>query len=244
MLPEIQSGLRTGYSTATALAKVSDNILCESDKGMGSILVLLDFSRAFDCLNMDLLIAKLLYYGISSTSIKWFSSFLSNRRQYVESESGQGELVQSNVRNINRGTPQGSILSPILFILFTADLVNSIKHCKVHLYADDTQIYYSFDPQHTRTAINLINEDLKAVGDWAKNHGLILNPLKSKFIIFGTKHQRLKVKQNLKPLIVDGKNIERVDCVRNLGLLMDEDLRYAEHVKINNIMWIVLWITY
>ncbi|CAB3226934.1 unnamed protein product [Arctia plantaginis] len=95
ILPDIQSGFRGGFGTATALAHVSDDIVAASDVGMCSALVLLDFSRAFDCLNIELLLEKLSYYGISDESRQLFQSFLSNRSQFVEIESEHGELLRS-----------------------------------------------------------------------------------------------------------------------------------------------------
>ncbi|CAK1602560.1 unnamed protein product [Parnassius mnemosyne] len=168
ILPEIQSGFRRGYGTETALLHVTDDITTASDKGKGSILVLLDFTRAFDCINHDILLAKLSYYGVSEATCKWFYSFLSNRSQYVEINTDQGEVMQSSLRRTSRGTPQGSILSPILFILFTADISKVLKHSKIHLYADDTQIYHSFKPEQTENAVMKLNEDLSAILQWAK----------------------------------------------------------------------------
>ncbi|CAK1586423.1 unnamed protein product [Parnassius mnemosyne] len=168
ILPETQSGFRRGYGTETALLHVTDDITTASDKGKGSILVLLDFTRAFACINHDILLAKLSYYGVSEATCKWFYSFLSNRSQYVEINTDQGEVMQSSIRRTSRGTPQGSILSPILFILFTADISKVLKHSKIHLYADDTQIYHSFKPEQTENVVMKLNEDLSAILQWAK----------------------------------------------------------------------------
>lgn len=236
ILPDIQSGFRRGFGTATALANVNDDIITASDAGMCTILILLDFSRAFDCLNVELLLAKLSYYGISGESCDWFRSFLTNRSQYVEIESEQGDLLKSKLNIVNRGTPQGSILSPILFILFTADLPKHIKNSKIHLYADDTQIYYSFKPEMLREAVEKINEDLSSIHDWANNNTLVLNAAKTKYMVLGSKVQCAKVASQSFDVKINGQVLQKVDNALNLGLIMDKELRYIDHInsKIKN----------
>lgn len=232
LLPIVQSGFRGKHGTATALAKVTDDVITASDKGMGTVLVLLDFSRAFDCLNPTLLIAKMRYYGVSDLSCQWFQSFLSNRQQFVELQTEQGSLVASSTRSISRGTPQGSILSPLLFVLYTSDLVARLKHCGVHLYADDTQLYYSLTPQDLDTALAKINEDLSAVADWSVKNNLVLNPNKSQFIVLGSKGQRDKILAQKPVIFIGNEPVSRVDQVKNLGLVMDGEMRYIEHINI------------
>lgn len=236
ILPKHQSGFRKSHGTETALLKVTDDLLSASDSGMASVLVLLDFSRAFECLNPYLLVAKLSYYGFSSETCEWFKSYLIGREQYVELENGKGSKIVSSVENVLRGTPQGSILSPILFSLFTADLSEHIKACNYHLYADDTQIYHSFEPEHTRDAIQRINEDLNEIYEWAQRNSLVLNALKSKFMILGTKTQISNVLRNDPRLAINFTQIPLETEVRNLGMIMDSALRYEKHVndKIKN----------
>lgn len=239
ILPETQSGFRSGFGTATALASVSEDIIAASDAGMCSALILLDFSRAFDCLNTKLLLAKLSYYGVSDESLPWFRSFLTNRYQYVEIETEQGESLQSDVSHLNKGTPQGSILSPILFIIFTTDLPKQINHCKIHLYADDTQIYYHFKPEHTKTAIEKINEDLNTISDWASKNSLVLNASKTKYMLLGSKVQCNKVESQSFHIKIHSQVLQRVDSAVNLGLIIDKELRFTEHVnsKIRNALY-------
>lgn len=231
ILPAIQSGFRAQHGTATALAEVTDNIIASADVGDGSILVLLDFSRAFDCISAELLLAKMSYYGISHAARDWFSSFLRNRTQFVVTEDGKGELKKSQQKIIPRGCPQGSILSPLLFILYTTDLIKNIKHCKIHLYADDTQVYYSFKHQKTLEAVQLINEDLGKIYEWTKKNALVLNPKKSKYLVLGTKRQCEQIIKYAPDLKINGIMIERVNHAKNLGLLMDSELRFEEHIS-------------
>jgi hypothetical protein len=101
LLPDTQSGFCSKHGTATALAKVTDDIITSSDKGQATILVLLDFSRAFDCLNPDLLVTKMASYGVSERSCSWFQSYLTDRTQYVELQLDSGELIHSKSKEWN-----------------------------------------------------------------------------------------------------------------------------------------------
>ncbi|XP_052758723.1 uncharacterized protein LOC128202436 [Galleria mellonella] len=169
-------------------------------------------------------------------ALEWFESYLKNRKQYVIIEGAHGEDLQSKMKQIDRGTPQGSIISPLLFILYTADLHKQVESCKVHLYADDTQLYFSFFANDTDKAIELINKDLDKLFKWAACNNLILNPKKSQYIVLGPRHQCDLVIKHNPNIVIDSQPVERVSIVRNLGLMMDSALRYEEHVnmKIKN----------
>lgn len=216
--------------------QVSDDLITASDSGLSSVLILLDFSRAFDCLDPKLLIAKLRYYGFSEDACKWFETYLIGREQYVEVEDRSGIKKVSSVKNIPRGTPQGSILSPILFSIFKAHMPDHIKICKYHLYADDTQIYHSFKAENTMHALTMVNEDLNQIYEWATRNSLILNPAKSKMLIIGTKTQVSKVLCQNPNLTINGIDVPIEPDARNLGLIMDGELRFVKHIndKIKN----------
>ncbi|CAK1601335.1 unnamed protein product [Parnassius mnemosyne] len=163
ILPDLQSGFRKGRSTSTALLDVVDNILTSQDSGRGTILTLLDFSRAFDSINIDLLLSKLSFYGFVTSSIKWFQSYLCGRSQQVILNQPNGSSLVSEQRPLNRGVPQGSILGPLLFIIYTADITNCMHFCKYHLYADDLQVYLSCNSLEFLFTISNINEDLNRI---------------------------------------------------------------------------------
>uniref|UniRef100_A0A2A4JF59 Reverse transcriptase domain-containing protein n=1 Tax=Heliothis virescens TaxID=7102 RepID=A0A2A4JF59_HELVI len=180
ILPELQSGFRKRRGTATALLDVTDNILGAQDKGMCTLMVLLDFSRAFDAINVSLLLSKLNYYGFDDAATKWFESYLTNRRQQVKLSLPDGTTLTSALTSVDRGVPQGSILGPVLFTLYCADIVKYVKKCKYHIYADDVQLYISFKPDDYEKAINDLNEDLHRIAVWSKDNCLTLNPVKIK----------------------------------------------------------------
>lgn len=230
ILPQKQSGFRAGHSTATALLDVIDGVLSARDAGNGTILALLDFSRAFDTINHNLLLSKLSYYGFSTDALNWFSSYLSGRSQKVEVTLENGVKSYSQTSPIKRGVPQGSILGPILFILYSADLTNCFKNCSYHLYADDVQTYLSFKPSNTLNAINKINDDLEAVGEWANENCLVLNPLKSKFLVLGSDNQIKNINSFAPSIKIGDSDIVQVTEARNLGILMDNKLRFHNHI--------------
>jgi hypothetical protein len=230
ILPSKQSGFRKSRSTATALLDVVDNILAAQDVGQGSILVLLDFSRAFDTINTSLLLSKLSYYGCDSIALKWFTSYLFERTQYVETRSDDGSLLVSAASPVSRGVPQGSILGPLLFILYSTDVVKKIKHCNYHLYADDLQLYISFKPDDTKIAVTKLNSDLEDISHWCEKNNLLLNPDKSKFVILGSKFLIKGIAERKPRVSVNGCLLEYVTQARNLGLLMDGGMRFENHV--------------
>lgn len=230
ILPKYQSGFRKGRGTNTALLDVIDNLLVAQDSGRGSILVLLDYSRAFDSINIDLLLSKLNYYGLSQTARDWFKSYLSARTQQVKLQRPDGSCLRSNCTLVDRGVPQGSILGPLLFILYTSDITNCFSYCRYHLYADDVQLYLSFFPNDTVAALAQINDDLNRLAEWSRNHSLVLNPTKSKFMIIGSKKQIQVIESHSPRVSVLGGSIELMSEVQNLGVTMDSRLRFEKHV--------------
>nr|CAH7732385.1 unnamed protein product [Callosobruchus chinensis] len=185
ILPSHQSGFRKGHSTTTALARVCDDILRGMDNKQATVLVLLDFSKAFDTLNHKLLIAKCKHIGFDLISLRWLKCYLNDRHQYVTIRS-----KTSSKKPVCSGVPQGSVLGPLLFLIYTFDLINAIKNCSVQLYADDTQIYHSFNPEEHEYASTLINEDLINICSYADKHNLRLNAAKSTCMIFCSKKKR------------------------------------------------------
>jgi hypothetical protein len=136
LLPSCQSACRPFHSTETAVLRVLSDILKAVDSGDVAALVLLDLSAAFDTVDHDILLRRLkTLYGINGTAIQWFRSYLTGRSQYVRRGS-----VKSSIVRLVCGVPQGSVLGPVLFVLYTANLIRLIERHSLHphLYADDT----------------------------------------------------------------------------------------------------------
>ncbi|XP_052759373.1 uncharacterized protein LOC128202589 [Galleria mellonella] len=236
ILPKYQSGFRKGKSTTTALLDVVDNILASQDVGNGTILTLLDYSRAFDCLNVPLLLSKLTYYGLDRHSVGWFHSYLSNRYQSVKIQKLDGSYSVSEPKLVDRGVPQGSILGPLLFIIYCADIENAINYCNFHCYADDIQIYISGAPAAITDAAHKLNKDLEKIAAWSQENALVINPNKTKYMILGSTKQITDIiNKNITVNILD-QSIERVEEARNLGIIFDSRLRF-ESTQNCDIYW-------
>lgn len=160
-------------------------------------------------------------------------SFLKGRKQYVSIESSeQKEPLISHIKSNTRGTPQGSSLSPILFIIYTVDLSRELNSCKIHQYADDTQVYLHFDPKNTNISVNFINNDLEHISQWSEKNNLVLNANKSKYMVLGSKHQRECIKGHNLQIKIGNESLEQVKVAKNLGLYVDENLRFIEHLNL------------
>ena len=192
-------------------------------------LVLLDYSKAFDCANHRLILAKLKAAGFRDESLEWVFSYLNNRRQKVI--TSQGESSWNGVFN---GVPQGSVLGPLLFTVLVSDLRDAIKRGRYHMYADDTQLYYSCKCENVQNTIENINSDLSRISDFSQKNCLRLNAGKSKFIVIGSRQNLKKLKNiRLDPIKIDGKVIEREYEAKNLGVTFDEELSWARHVNLS-----------
>ena len=223
ILNPCQSGFRKNHSTNTTLLDVSDHILNNIDQGRVTASIFLDLKKAFDTVNHDLLISKLKSYGINGNALKWFHSYLSNRSQAVNINS-----TLSNFKKINIGVPQGSILGPLLFILFVNSLPETVNsNCKCVMYADDTTLLLSSsDPTVLQNEINI---NLNNIATWFQANNLTLNIKKTKLMLFGT-NQALHNFKNVS-LEYGDETIERVDKYKYLGITFDPNLSWNEHVN-------------
>lgn len=227
ILPSCQSGFRRNHSTVTALLKITDDILRATDRGQITTLVLLDLSRAFDTVDHDVLLAKLQHVGLSDVPLAFFKSYLRGRRQRV--------MCSGNISGslpITTGVPQGSVLGPLLFLVYIFDLFKIVNHCSIHGYADDIQLYYSFNPGESSYADHCLNRDLDVIYQFAAAHNLKLNSGKSSFTLFGRSQGLNEVLRSDFCPIINGEAISHAAVVRNLGLMMDCDLRFADHVSL------------
>lgn len=225
ILPPTQSGFRAGYSCETALTDVTDNIHRATDNGLVTCLVLLDYSKAFDTVNVEVLLAILTHIGFTDNALRLIKMYFTNRRQSVRVDG-----LQSTPVAVLQGVPQGSVLGPILYTIYTFKLLSCLNYCKSHSYADDIQLQFSFKPSNWQMALNCINADLTSLYSTSIDHCLNINPDKTKAILFGPKRICNNL-SNVFHLKINGKPISIVNSAKSLGLHLDNTFRYREQIS-------------
>jgi len=220
-----QYGFRANHSTEYATLELVDRLNYEMDKGNFPLNVYIDLSKAFDTVDHEILLSKLQYYGIRNTSLSLLRSYLSNRIQYVEIDS-----YRSSFRKINTGVPQGSVLGPLLFIIYINDIHFSSNLFNFVTYADDTTLFASLNAvtsNDSNPTEAVLNSELQSVCKWLNMNKLSLNISKTKCMIF-QKSKKIQFKPNLK--ILD-KCIEYVDNFNFLGIVIDNRLNWKYHIE-------------
>ena len=217
-----QYGFRKNHSTYMSLIDIYDKISMAADKSEFSIGIFIDLSKAFDTLNHNILLQKLEHYGIRGISLDWFKSYLSNRKQCVILNG-----VTSSLKSITHGVPQGSILGPLLFILYINDIVNCSDLLLFILFADDTNLFFSGNDIWKLKEI--VNSELINVSNWFRANKLSLNTKKTKFILFGNK--QIPDLVNKFSVSIDGYLLEQVQHTKFLGVFIDAKLNWKTHIE-------------
>ena len=223
ILNDKQFGFRPKHSTYMAIAQLVDKINSAVEKNETTIGIFLDLSEAFDTIDHKILLYKLEHYGFRGVVLEWFKNYLSNRTQYVSYNN-----CKSSLRDIVCGVPQGSILGPLLFILYVNDITFTSNVLDFILFADDTTILYSH--KDINSQVNVVNEELKEVSNWFKANKLSVNASKTNYMILGTPHMTsVKVRKDLN-VSLNNTTLERVRFTKFLGVLIDECLTWKQHI--------------
>jgi len=224
-----QSAYTKHHSTETVLTSLYSKLVMAVGRQQVSCLCLLDISAAFDTIDHDILTKRLSsVFGISGTALSWIKSYLSSR-SFTVNAAGHS----SHSHTLTCGVPQGSVLGPLLFILYTSPLSKLISSSSVdhHLYADDTQLFLSFSPHSLPDALNHISNTVTQISAWMTANLLCLNPSKTEFLIIGLREQlsKLAYPSDLSPTDLTSP-APYSSSVRNLGIIFDKNLTFADHI--------------
>lgn len=190
------------------------------DNNKACAVLFIDLSKAFDTVDHTVLLQKLHSIGLDKNALKWFENYLQNRQQCVSIGNFKSGFLQ-----VENGVPQGSVLGPILFNIYMADIASSVTGCKVHMYADDTVLFCSADD--IQAAVTNLQHCFSDLQNEFKKNKLVLNANKTKYMIFTSE---TSVDAELVISSMNGTHIERVRRYKYLGLWIDEELSFKHHV--------------
>ena len=221
ILYENQFGFQSKMSTEYAVNQVLNYIVKTLEDNEFGVCIFLDFAKAFDTVNHEILLGKLENYGIRGIALQWIRNYLNNRMQCTEIGDTQSELEL-----IKCGVPQGSVLGPLLFLIYINDIVSSSKLFNFTLFADDTSLYYSC--KNTNNLEAVINCELAKISDWLSANKLSLNVAKSKLLYYTNKNRNSL--KNIK-IKINGEVLNEVDDAKYLGVYMDNKLNWNVHTN-------------
>ena len=217
-----QYGFRSKHSTTHALINITENIRSALDSKKLVCGIFVDLQKAFDTVNHNILLQKLDYYGIRGNINNWFKSYLLNRKQYVSING-----FESDIKTIKHGVPQGSVLGPLLFLLYINDLNICIKNSKVYHFADDTNLLH-INTTYKKLQKSL-NYDLKNLYNWLLANKISLNCTKTELIYF---HKPNDVIPSGIKIKLNGKILIPTNSIKYLGIYLDETLSGKSHFDV------------
>ena len=214
-----QFGFRKNNSTPFALLQITEKIKETIDNKKYGCGIFIDLSKAFDTVNHEILLRKMEHYGIRGLSLDWFNLYLSNRKQYVYLNGEPSQL-----ENITCGAPQGSVLGPLLFLIYINDLPYISEVLQFYLFADDTNIYYESIDEVEK----IINKELKKLYTWLIVNRMSLNINKTNFLVFHPYNKPVKQRITLK---IHKNAISEKDQIKYLGVMIDATLTWKAHIE-------------
>ena len=223
-LYQSQYGFRSGHSCLNAISELVGNILKNSEENKLTIGVFIDLTKAFDTLSHSILLKKLARYGIRGTNLEWFESYLRGRTMRVKIKSLTKPYTYSCYQELSYGTPQGSCLGPLLFLVFINDLHNAVEHGLSLLFADDTTLLHSH--KNLRYLKWTVEEDLNKLMDWFRANKLTLNLDKTVCVLFDNQS-----KPQMVTLEIGTYKLQSSELVKFLGVWIDNKLNWNKHIN-------------
>ena len=219
-----QSAYLKFHNTQTALHRVTDDWIENICSNLYTGICSLDIKKCFDTIDHNILLKKLSYYGIKNMALNWFQSYLTNRSQVVRCNG-----IQSDKEILNIGVPQGSILGPLLFVIFVNDISQHVHIGTASLYADDTLIYC--DGTDANDVKGRLQECIDNVSNWYKRNKIVINASKSCSMLVTSKRRNQVREPQLLDINIGDADIQNVNTVSYLGIEIDNSLTWDDQVK-------------
>ena len=219
-----QFGFQKNTSTEHAILQLVDDIKKSFSKGEFTLGVFIDLSKAFDTVDHEIILKKLGFYGINGKAKQWFESYLRNRHQFVSFDNGKS----TTLLKILCGVPQGSILGPLLFLIYVNDLHKASSDLLPVMFADDTNIFLS--GKNITELFSKMNKELKNIALWFQCNKLSLNVKKTKFSLFHSARKKSIIPDELPVLKIDNTDIARDNVTKFLGILIDENITWKPQI--------------
>ena len=215
-----QFGFRKNHSSYMALMVFMNELITSLENGKIVVGVFLDFSEAFDTVDHHILLSKLEHYGIRGNALSWFRNYLTDRKQYVTYNGST-----SPTKSIRCGVPQGSILGPLLFLIYINDLYLVCNHCTPILFADDTNLFISgVDIDHMQ---NILNDELHHISQWLMTNKLSLNVKKTHYMVIIKK----RIARSGMMIKINGQAISEVSKTKFWGVIIDNKINWKDHIS-------------
>ena len=219
ILNPTQFGFRRNHNTFQALNLFSSDIYSALDNSLSTLSIFIDFSKAFDTINHNILLDKMYHYGIRGPIHSWFKDYLTKRNQEIVFNG-----VNSTSSEITLGVPQGSVLGPILFLIYINDISNIFTTSKTILLADDMTIYLT--GPNPEELINTANQELQRLYQWCICNRLTINTEKTYYMLFTNKKTCL-----LPQLLINNCTVCRTNRLKFLGVTFDESMTFRYHIN-------------